>query len=71
MQIQLSSYTKNTEQEHKFCSITPIQPKFQFFRKSQIQNLICNTEFENKQSDKQNFFGNYSRFIRTINEFKL
>jgi len=24
MQIQLSSYTKNTEQEHKFCSITPI-----------------------------------------------
>jgi len=28
MQIQLFSYTRNTEQEYKFCSLTTIQPKF-------------------------------------------
>jgi len=28
MQIQLFNYTKNTEQEYKFCIITTIQPKF-------------------------------------------
>jgi len=71
MQIQLSSYTKNTEQECKFCSITTIQPKFQFFVKSQIQNLICTTELEKNQSIKQDFFGNYSRFIRTNTKFNL
>jgi len=49
MQIQLSSYTKNTEPEHKFCSITTIQTEVQFFRKSPIQHLICNTEFKKKQ----------------------
>jgi len=56
MQIQLFSYTKNTEQEYKFCSITPIQSKFQFFVKSHIQNLVCITDLEKNQSDKQNFF---------------
>jgi len=70
MQIQLFSYTKNTEQEYKF-SITTIQPKFQFFVKSLIQNLICITELEKNQSDKQDFFDSYNRFIRTNTEFKL
>jgi len=69
MQIQLFSYTKNTEQEYKFCSITPIQPKFQFFVKSQIQNLVCITDLEKNQSDKQNFFDNYNRFIK--NQYRI
>jgi len=71
MQIQLFSYTKNTEQEYKFCSITTIQPKFQFFVKSQIQNLICITELEKYQFYKQDFFDSYSRFSKTNTEFKL
>jgi len=71
MQIQLFSYTRNTEQEYKFCSITTIQQKFQFFVKSQIQNLICTTESEKNQSVKQDFFDNYSKFIRTNTEFNL
>jgi len=66
MQIQLFSYTRNTEQEYKFCSITTIQPKFQFFVKSQIQNLICTN-----QSVKQHFFDNYNKFIRTNTKFNL
>jgi len=69
MQIELFSYTKNTEQEYKFCSITPIQPKFQFFVKSRIQNLVCITDLERNQSDKQNFFDRYSRFIR--NQYRI
>jgi len=64
MQIQLF-----TKQEYKFCSITPIQPKFQFFVKSQIQNLVRITDLEKNQSDKQNFFDGYSRFIR--NQYRI
>jgi len=44
---------------------------FQFFVKTQIQNLICITELEKNQSDKQDFFDSYNRFIRTNTEFKL
>jgi len=50
MQIQLFSYTRNIEQEYKFCSITTIQPKIQFFVNSQINNLICNTKLEKKNN---------------------
>jgi len=64
MQIQLFNYTKNTEQEYKFCSITPIQPRFQFYVKSQIQKLVFITNLEKNQFDRQNFFDGYSRFIR-------
>ena len=71
MEVQFSSYTKNLEQEHKFFSTTPIQTEFQFFVQSQIQNFICNTKFEKNQSVKQNFFGNYSRFVRSNNKCKL
>ena len=69
MQIQLFNYTKNTEQEYKFCSITPIKPKFQFFVKSQIQSLVCITNLEKNKSDKQNFFDSYNRFIR--NQYRI
>jgi len=58
------------KQEYKFCSITTIQLKFQFFVKSQIQNLLCTTELKTK-SVKKDFFGNYNKFIRTNTEFKL
>jgi len=43
----------------------------QFFVNSQIKNLICNTELEKNQSVKQDFFGNYKRFIRTNTKFNL
>jgi len=37
----------------------------------QIQNLICNTIFEMKQSVNQDFLNNYSRLIWINTEFKL
>ena len=40
MHIQLFSYIKNTKQEYKFCSITTIQPKSQFFVKTDSESYM-------------------------------
>jgi len=66
MQIQLY-------QEHKI-RIPILQyynnsAKVPILVRSQIQNLICITELENNQSNKQDFFDSYNRLIK--NQYKI